>query len=144
MPTFRTTLLQSGNNVGIDIPEEVVAGFGAGKKPPVTVTIAGYTYRSTVAVMGGKYLVGVNAAHRFASGVKGGEEHDMTLELDAAPRTVEVPDDLSGALADAGVRAAFDGLAYSKRKEHVRTVIEAKKPETRRRRVAGILAQLGG
>jgi Bacteriocin-protection, YdeI or OmpD-Associated/Domain of unknown function (DUF1905) len=144
VPTFHTTLLQLGNNVGIEVPEEVVTGFGAGKRVPVTVTINGYTYSSTVAVMGGKYLVGVSAAHRKAAGVAGGEEHDVTLEHDAAPRTVEVPADLADALAAAGAHEAFDALAYSQRKEHARSVVEAKKPETRDRRIAKIVEQLAG
>ena len=144
MPTFHTTLLQSGNNVGIVIPDEVVEGFGAGKRVPVIVTLKDYTYRSTVAVMGGKCMVGVNAAHRAAAGIAGGEEHDVTIEHDSAPRTVEVPEDLAAALADAGLTAAFDALAYSHRKEHARTVTEAKKPETRQRRVEKIVEQLGG
>ncbi len=144
MPTFRTTLLQSGNNVGIVIPDETVEGFGAGKRVPVTVTLKDYTYRSTVAVMGGRCMVGLNAAHRAAAGLAGGEEHEVTIEHDSAPRTVEVPDDLAAALADAGLTAAFDALAYSHRKEHARTVTDAKKPETRQRRLAKIVEQLGG
>jgi hypothetical protein len=144
MPTFRTTLIQNGNNVGIDVPEEVVTGFGAGKRVPVTVTLNGYTYTSTVAVMGGRYLVGVNAAHRAAAGVAGREEHDVTIEHDSAPRTVEVPSDLGAALAEAGLREAFDALAYSHRKEHVRAVEEAKRPETRERRVTKLVEQLRG
>jgi hypothetical protein len=142
MTTFTTTLVQSGNNVGIDIPEEIVLGFGAGKRVPVTVTINGYTYGSTIAVMGGRYLVGVSAAHRAAAGVAGGEEHEVTIEHDTAPRTVEVPQDLATALEDAGVRDRFDALAYSARKEHVRAVEEAKQPETRERRVTKIMEKL--
>ena len=142
MPTFRTTLLQSGNNVGIVIPDEIVEGFGAGRRVPVVVTLNDYTYRSTVAVMGGKYLVGLSAAHRAAAGVAGGEEHEVIIEHDAAPRTVEVPDDLAAALAKAGCRAEFDGLNFSTRKEHARAVTEAKKPETRERRIAKIVEQL--
>lgn len=144
MPTFRTILLTSGNNVGIEIPEAIVLGFGAGKRVPVTVRLNGYTYSSTVAVMGGKYLVGVSADHRAASGVAGGEEHEVTIEHDSAPRTVAVPDDLATALADSGLTSAFDGLAFSQRKEHARSVTEAKRPETRQRRVARIVEQLGG
>jgi hypothetical protein len=144
VPTFRTTLLQTGNNVGIEVPEDVVAGFGVGKRVPVTVTLNGHTYSSTVAVMGGRYLVPLSAAVRKAAGVAGGEEHDVTLEHDAGTRTVEVPNDLATALAEAGAREAFDGLAYSQRKEHARTVTEAKKPETRERRIAKIVEQLGG
>ncbi len=144
MTTFTTTLVQSGNNVGIDVPEEIVLGFGAGKRVPVKVTINGYSYGSTIAVMGGKYMVGVAAVHRAAAGVAGGEEHEVTIEHDLAPRTVEVPPDLAAALAHAGARDRFDALAYSYRKEHVRSVVDAKAEATRQRRVAKIVAQLGG
>ena len=144
MTTFTTTLVQSGNNVGIDVPEEIVLGFGAGKRVPVTVTINGYSYGSTIAVMGGRYLVGVAAVHRAAAGVAGGEVHEVTIEHDSAPRTVEVPDDLGAELAQAGVRDRFDALSYSARKEHVRSVEEAKQAETRQRRVAKIVATLSG
>ncbi len=143
MPTFRTTLVQTGgNNVGIEIPEEIVDGFGAGKRVPVTVSVNGHTYRSTVAVMGGRFLVGVNAEHRAAARVAGGEEHEVTIEHDSAPRTVEVPADLAAALADAGLRDAFDALPYSQRKEHARSVGQAKKAETRARRVVKVVEQL--
>jgi hypothetical protein len=144
VPTFRTTLLQLGNNVGIEVPEEIVLGFGAGKRVPLTVTINGYSYASTTAVMGGRYLISLSAAHRKAAGVAGGEEHDVTLEHDAAPRTVEVPEDLAAALAEAGVRDAFDALAFTYRKEHARSVADAKRPETRERRVTKIVDQLRG
>ena len=139
MPTFRTTLLQNGNNVGIEVPEEIVLGFGAGKRVPVTVTIKGYTYRSTIAVYGDQYLVGVAKAHREAAGVLGGEEHGVAMEHDTAVRTVEVPDDLAAALAEAGVRDPFDALAVSYRKEHVRSVEDAKAPATRERRITKIV-----
>ena len=142
MTTFTTTLVQSGNNVGIDVPEEVVLGFGAGKRVPVRVTINGYTYSSTIAVMGGRYLVGVAAVHRAAAGVAGGEEHEVTIEHDASPRTVEIPPDLDAALTDAGVRERFDALSYSARKEHVRSVEDAKQAETRQRRVMKITDRL--
>ncbi len=144
MTTFTTTLLQSGSNVGIDVPEEIVLGFGAGKRVPVTVTINGYSYGSTIAVMGGRYMVGVAAVHRAAAGVAGGEEHEVTIEHDAAPRIVEVPPDLVTALAEAGVRERFDALAYSYRKEYVRSVQDAKQAATRQRRVAKIVEKLGG
>lgn len=144
MPTFHTTLLLNGNNVGIEVPPEVVAELGSGKRPKVVVTVNGYTYRSTVAVMGGLNLIPLNAAHRGAAGVAGGEEHDITLELDEAPRTVEVPPDVATALAEAGLREAFDGLSFTQRKEHVRAISDAKKPETRQRRLEKLLTTLGG
>ena len=143
MTTFRTVLIRSGpNNVGIDVPEEIVLGLGAGKRPPVVVTLNGYTYRSSVAPMGGRFLVSVSAAVREAAGVAGDEEHEVTLVLDDQPRTVEVPEDLAAALDAAGARAAFDGLAPSHRKEHVRSVVEAKQPATRERRIQAVVATL--
>lgn len=143
MATFRTTLLATGgNNVGIEVPPAVVESFGAGKRVPVTVTLKGYSYSSTVAVMGGRYLVGVNAAHRAGAGVAAGDELDVTIEHDAAPRTVDVPPDLAAALADAGLTDAFARLAYSHRKEHVRSVEDAKRPETRQRRIEAVVAKL--
>jgi hypothetical protein len=142
MATFTTTLLQSGNNVGIDVPEEVVLGFGAGKRVPVNVTVNGHSWRSTVAVMGGRYLVGIPKDHRAAAGVAGGESHEVTLEHDAGPRTVEVPEDLAAALAAAGLRDRFDALAYSHRKEHVRAIEEAKTEATRERRIAKAIEKL--
>jgi hypothetical protein len=144
MATFTTTLLQDGNNVGIDVPEEVVASFGAGKRVPVRVTVNGHTYQSTIAVMGGRYLVGVGAAHRAAAGVAGGEEHEVTLEHDPGPRTVEVPEDLAAALSEAGLREQFDALAFSHRKEHVRVVEDAKTEATRQRRIAKVVEKLAG
>jgi hypothetical protein len=142
MPTFRTTLVQNGNNVGIEVPDEVVASFGAGKRVPVKVTVNGYTFPNTIAVMGGVAMVGIAKVHREAAGVAGGEEHDVTLEHDTAERTVEVPDDLAAALAEAGVRERFDALAFTYRKEHARAVTEAKAQATRERRIAKIVDAL--
>ena len=142
MPTYRTVLVLNGNNVGIDVPEDVVLGFGKGKRPPVVVAINGYTYRSTVAPMGGAYLIPLAAVHRDAAGVAGGEEHEITLELDEQPRTVDVPDDLAVALGDAGLRPVFDALSYSHRKAHVNAVLEAKTPATRERRIAKVIGLL--
>ncbi|MGC3994570.1 MAG: YdeI/OmpD-associated family protein [Propionicimonas sp.] len=142
MPTFTTTLHQMGNNVGIEVPEDVVAGFAAGKRVPVQVTIAGYSYPSTIAVMGGHYLIPLSAAHRAAAGVAGGETHEVTLVHDASSRDTPVPVDLADALAAEGVRDAFDALAPSRRKEHVRAVTEAKAEETRRRRIAKVVESL--
>jgi len=144
MPAFRTVLLQNGNNVGIEVPEAIVAELGAGHRPPVRVALNGFEYRSTIAVMGGRHLIPVAAAIRTAAGVAGGEEHEVVLELDTAPRDTPVPDDLAEALEAAGLRAAFDALAPSRRKEHVRSVEEAKAPETRARRIAKVVEGVGG
>lgn len=134
--TFRTSLLLAGKTAtGIVVPDEVVERLGSGKRPPVKVTIQGYTYRSTVAVMDGKYMVGVAAEHRTAAGVSAGDTLDVTIELDAVDRTVDIPADLAAALRAAGAIDRFERLAFSHRKEHVRAVEEAKRPETRARRI---------
>ena len=144
MPTFQTTLLLAGKTAtGIVIPPEVVESLGAGKKPAVLVTINGYTYRNTVAVMGGEFMVGVSAENRAAAGVAAGDVLEITLELDTEPRIVEVPEDLAAALAaKPGARAAFDALSTSIRKEHARQVESAKAAETRQRRIETIVAKL--
>jgi hypothetical protein len=110
----------------------------------VIVTLAGYTYSNTVAVMGGKFMISLSRANREAAGVKGGDTLDVTLELDEQPRTITVPDDLAVALAaKSGAQEASDALAFSKRKEFVRQVEDAKTQETRDRRVAGIVDKMG-
>jgi hypothetical protein len=144
MPTFRTILLQAEgmNATGIEIPAKIVDGFGQGKKPKVAVTINGYTYRNTVAVMGARYMVGVAKEHRDKAGVKGGDKIEVKLELDTAPREVQVPKDFAAALKKAGARAAFDKLAFTHRKEHVRAIEEAKASETRARRIEKSVAMV--
>jgi hypothetical protein len=133
---FRTTVVQSGKTAtGLQVPDDVVAALGGGKRPPVTVTLGGYGYRTTVAPMGGAYWIPLAAEHREAAGVQAGQEVDVRVELDTAPRDTPLPEDLAAALDD-GARAFFEGLAPSHRKEWVRWVEEAKKPETRAGRVA--------
>ena len=135
---FRTTILQGGKTAtGIRIPDEVVESLGAGKRPAVRVTINGFTYRNTVAVMGGEYMVGVSAENRAGAGVAGGDEVDVDIELDTAPREVTVPDDFAAALdADPDARRTFDGLSYSNKSWHVLSIEGAKTDETRHRRIA--------
>lgn len=142
--TFTTEILAAGNNTGIEVPAAKLAELGAGKKPPVVVTVGGYSYQSTVAVMGGKFVLPLSKAHREAAQLKGGDRIEVTLELETAPRTVEVPHDLAAALADAGATERFAVLAASRRKEHARQVEEARTAETRARRIAKIVAELGG
>ena len=134
---FRTTLLQTGGTaMGFVVPPEVVAGLGHGRRPPVTVTINGYSYRNTVAVFGTTYMIGVSSQHRGPAGVTAGEEIEVDLQLDTAPREVVVPADLAAALyADPAARATFDRLSYSNRSWHVLQVDGAKTPETRARRI---------
>jgi hypothetical protein len=145
--TFKTTLLKAEdiNATGISVPPEVIAALSEKKKPPVKVTLnSSYTYRTTVAAYGDVFMLPVSQEHRAAAGLKAGDQIEVTLELDTEPRTVEVPDDLVAALSAAGAKATFDGLAYSKRKEFVRQVEEAKTQETRERRIAKIIAQVSG
>ena len=141
--TFHTTIRQTGKNTaGIQVPEDVMEQLGAGKRPLVRVTINHYTYRSAVAVMNGKYMIGYPSNHRDAAGVQGGEEADVTLELDLEPRTVEIPSDLKDALLKAKALHAFEKSAPSMQKEYVRQVKEAKAQETRERRITKIVEKL--
>ncbi|CAN5836337.1 hypothetical protein BH20CHL8_BH20CHL8_07620 [soil metagenome] len=135
---FRTTIKQGGKTAtGIRVPVEIVEGLGSGKRPAVRVTINGFTYRSTVAVLGGSYMVGVSAENRAGTGVAGGDTVDVDIELDTDPREVAVPPDFAAALA-AEPRAGetFEGLSYSNRSWHVLSIEGAKTDETRQRRIA--------
>lgn len=141
---FRAVLELAGKTAtGFEVPEEVVSALGAGKRPPVRVTINGYTYRNTVASMGGRYMIGVAADHRAAAGVAAGEEHEVELELDTAPREVDVPPDLAAALeAEPAARAFFETLSYSNKRWHVESVTGAKQPATRQRRIEKAVGML--
>jgi hypothetical protein len=142
--SFKTKLMQAeGKNVtGIEIPVEAIASLNSGKKPKVKVTVNGYEYRTTVAAYTDVYLIPFASEHRQASGIKAGDDIDVTLELDTEPRLVDVPEDLGAAMAEAGVREIFDKLSYSVRKEHARQVESAKAAETRTKRITGIVAKL--
>ncbi|MDT5358555.1 MAG: hypothetical protein QOC69_317 [Mycobacterium sp.] len=142
---FSTTMFQSGNNTGIEVPADVLEALGAGKRPPVVVTVNGYSYRSTVAPMGGQYLLPFSAERRSESGISGGDAIDVELVLDSAPRVVEVPEDLRTALDDSpDASAAWAKLSYSHRKAHVTSVMGAKTADTRARRIAAVVAKLEG
>ena len=135
----------SGNNTGIEVPPEVVESFGAGKRPPVVVTVNGYEYRSTIAPMGGLFLIPFSSDKRAATGIRGGDPIVVDLELDTAPRTVDVPDDLAATLdATPGAREAWDRLSPSNRKAHVTAIEGAKAAETRQRRIAKAIDALTG
>ena len=135
---FRATLETEGKTAtGINVPSEVVEALGDGKRPRVTVTINGHTYRSSVAVLGGRYMLGVSAENRAAAGVEGGQEVDVELELDTAPREVMIPPDFAAALAaEPAAQATFDGMSYSNKSWHVLQIDGAKTDETRQRRIA--------
>lgn len=133
---FTTTILQSGNNTGIEVPPEVVEGLGGGRKPAVILSIGSYGYRSSIAVMGGKFLIPLSAERRAESGIKGGAVVEVELALDNQPREVTVPEDLRAALAgDAAAGAFFETLSYSNKLRHVLSITDAKTPETRQRRI---------
>ena len=135
--TFRTTIVTgAGTTAGIVVPEKTVAALGAGKKPAVTVTLNGFSYRSSVALMGGKFMIGVSNAVRAESGLKGGDDVEVVLELDAEPRVIDVPADFAAALAaEPAAQAFFDKLSYSNKRRHVEPIADAKTPETRARRI---------
>ncbi|MFC3832141.1 MULTISPECIES: YdeI/OmpD-associated family protein [Deinococcus] len=146
MPTFTAPLKQEGKTAtGIEVPPEIIAALGGGKKPAVTVTLNGYTYRSTVGIMGGRALIPVSAEHRGNAGLSAGDTVTVTLEPDTAPRELVVPDDLQEALdANPAALAAFAKLSYSGRRQHTLSVEGTKNPETRARRVAKAIETLSG
>jgi hypothetical protein len=141
---FRTTILQSGKTAtGIRVPDEIVQALGGGRRAAVTITINGYTYRSSIAVLGGDHMVGVSAENRAGAGVAGGDEVDVEIALDTAPRTVSVPDDLSAALdAEPAARSTFEALSYSNKSWHVGQITGAKTDDTRQRRIEKSVAAL--
>ncbi|MEV6155543.1 YdeI/OmpD-associated family protein [Nonomuraea sp. NPDC052129] len=141
---FRAVVELGGKTAtGIEVPTEVVEGLGGSRRPAVSVTINGYGYRSTVASMGGRYMLPLSAENRQGAGVTAGDEVEVTLELDTAPREVAVPADLAAALDDAPeAKRFFEGLSYSRKLRYVLQVEGAKKAETRQRRVADTVTRL--
>lgn len=135
---FRANVETSGKTtMGFQVPPEVVEELGAGKRPPVRVTINGYTYRSTVAPMGGVFMMGLSAENRAGAGVNGPGPVDVEMELDTAPREVTVPPEFAKALAaEPAAKETFDGLSFSNKSWHVYQVQGAKSDETRQRRIA--------
>lgn len=141
---FRATIVLGGKTAtGIQVPAEVVESMGSSKRPSVCVTINGHSYRSTVAVMGGVFMLPISAEHRMSAGVAAGDEVDVDLELDTEPREVTVPPDLEDALnRDADARRFFDGLSYSHKRQHVLQIEGAKAAETRQRRIEKAISML--
>jgi Domain of unknown function (DUF1905)/Bacteriocin-protection, YdeI or OmpD-Associated len=141
---FRAVIELNGKTAtGIAVPPEVITGLGQGKRPPVRVTIAGHTYRSTVGVMGGRFMLPVSAGNRAAAGVAAGDEVEVEVVLDTEPREVSLPPGLAEALhGDEAARRCFERLSYSQQQRHVLDVTAAKTAETRQRRIARVLAAL--
>jgi hypothetical protein len=144
MPTFRTRVLQARvNATGLPVPASVLEELGAGRRPAVVVTVAGYAYRTTVGTMGGQHLLPLSAAHRAASGIAAGDEVEVTVELDAAPREVVLPEEVAAAFAaEPALAEAFGALSSSRQRALVDPIGEARTEETRARRVEKALAAL--
>jgi hypothetical protein len=143
MCLFQTTLIGSGSSAGIEVPPEVIDELGAGKRPPVEVTLAAYTFRSTVAVMGGRYLIAVNAETRKRTGLRAGDRAEVSVVLDTTSRTPTLPDDLAAAFAASpGTREAFARLPAGKQRRLVEHVLQAKAAGTRALRVQRAVADL--
>ena len=141
--SFDTTILQIGNNTGICVPDKIVNDLGAGKKPPVIVKVNNYTYRNTIAVMGGKFMIGVSADIRKKTGIKGGDKVKVTLELDTKPREVEVPADFQQ-LLDKNPKAKqfFETLSYSNKQRYILPLGQAKTEATRKNRLEKFINEL--
>ena len=129
----------------VEVPAAVVNALGSGRRPEVVITIGGHTWRSRVASMGGRFIVGISAANRAASGIAEGDVVEVGLRLDAEPRVVAEPPDLADALDRAPqARAAFDRLPYGLKRKHVRAIEDAQSPQTRQRRIAKLITTIGG
>lgn len=141
---FRAVVLLGGKTAtGIEVPAETLSALGPSKRPAVTVTINGFTYRSTVGTMGGRHLIPVSADVRTKAGVQAGDQVTIELKADDQPRSVDVPAALTAALArKPGARRAFDALSYSAQRRHVLAVDAAKSAETRQRRVDAVVSEL--
>ena len=140
---FKATILQTGNNTGIPVTEEILEKLGGGKKPLVVVTINGYSYRSAVGKMGDKYMISLSAENRKNANVKGGDTVEVSLVLDIEPRVIEVPKDLQKALDNSKTaKIIFEKLAPSKKKAMVLSITESKTEETRLRRIAKAIETL--
>jgi hypothetical protein len=126
----------------VEVPARIVAALGGKKRVPVNVTLNGISYRSTIAVYGGKFYLPARKEIREAAKLAPGKRAHVTLEADTATRTVMVPSDLARALSAAKKRPAFDSLSFTRRKEHVEAVTGAKRPETRVARIARVVASL--
>jgi hypothetical protein len=146
MPTFRTRVLQARvNATGLPVPASALDELGAGKRPAVVVTVAGYAYRTTVGTMGGQHLLPLSAAHRAASGIAADDEVEVTIELDTAPREAVLPEEVAAAFAaEPALAEAFGALSSSRQRALVDPIGEARTDETRARRVEKALAALRG
>ncbi|GAA1724787.1 hypothetical protein GCM10009809_20740 [Isoptericola hypogeus] len=140
---FRSTVEPPEKMKGLEVPAEVVEALGGGARPPVVITVGGHSWRSRVAIMRGRHLLGLSKANREAAALEVGAEVEVDLVLDTEPRVIVEPEDLARALdADAGARAAYDALPPGRKRRHVLDVEGAKQPATRARRIEKTLAEL--
>ncbi len=140
---FRTYVEPPEPMRGLEVPPEVVESLGQGRRPRVKITVNGHSWRSRVAIMRGRYLLGLSNANRQAAGVQIGDEVEVELTFDPEPRVVSEPEDFASALAaDPVAKAAYGRLSDSHKREHLRAIESAKKPETRLRRIDKALAML--
>jgi hypothetical protein len=140
---FKTKIVQTGNNTGIEVNEQILEELGSGKKPLVVVTLNGYSYRSAVGKMGNRFMISLSAENRKNAGVNGGDVIEINLELDTEPRTVEIPADLQKALDKNKIaKANFEKLSPSKKKAIVISINEARTEETKIRRIDKVFEQL--
>ncbi|TCO46817.1 bacteriocin resistance YdeI/OmpD-like protein [Kribbella antiqua] len=143
METFEGTVsVNPGGGAWVEVPGEVIDALGGGGRIPVQATFDGIAYRGSIASMGGCMALGILKSIRTELGKEAGDPVTVTVERDTAERTIEVPADLAAALDGAGLRAAFDKLSYSHRREHVNAINDAKNPETRARRISKALEML--
>ena len=140
---FTAELLKTGKNTtGIEVPQMVLDALGGGKRPRVRITLNGHAFSLTVGSMNGRIMIPVSAERRNEAGVVGGETYDIEMDLDTAPETIDIPVDFAKALDAAGLRAGFNALAPSHRKEQVRAISQAKAAETRQGRIDKSLAMI--
>ncbi len=140
--SFKTVIKAFGNNTGIVVPEENLLELNAGKKPPVKVNVNGYEYQSTIASMSGYYLIPLSKEHRLLSGLNGNDEVNVILTLESKDRNVDVPIELIQILNDNNLLELFEKQSYSARKEMVRLIVDAKKEDTKTKRLNQLIHQL--
>jgi len=139
---FHARLGAEGHALFFEVPFDVKKEFGKAR-PPVKVSLDGYSYRSTVSVYGGKYYLPVRREHREEAGLKAGDIINVTVALDTEARTVTPPPELSAAFKkNRAAKELWERLSYTHKKEHAEAILQAKKPETRARRVEKTLAML--
>lgn len=140
---FKTTIFQKGNNLGIEVPETIIQQLGAGKKPPVVVVIKNYTYKSTVGVMGGTFLIPFSSEHRKHIELNGGEIFEVSIDVDKDSRRIELPTVLKDKLKnDKSAQEFFESLSPSYQKKIVISIESAKTEETLNKRLEKIASDL--